>query len=91
MKTTTLLLCATLSAFSVLSLHNGVTAQRKSCPLGMFCPISANCTDNTSLCVVMCPTEEALFQQGNHLTGDCEKGSYVYIAIVANYKIAAKL
>ena len=60
----------------------------------MFCPIDAkaNCT-NATLCVVMCPTEKDLMQQGNHRTGKCEKGNYgcscllelVHMYIVATY------
>ena len=49
-----------------------VFAQR-SCSPGMFCPIGANCTSNTNLCVIHCATETDHIQQGNHLTGNCER------------------
>ena len=58
--------------YVVLLLSLGVFAQR-SCSPGTFCPIGANCTSNTSLCTVMCPTETDRMQQGNHLTGNCER------------------
>ena len=65
-------ICVLLYVVSLLSLSLEALAQR-SCSLGMFCPIGANCTSNTNLCVIHCPTETDHMQQGNHLTGNCER------------------
>ena len=64
----------------MLLLSIDIPAEMKSCPIGMFCPIGANCTNNATLCVVMCPTESDIMQQGNYVTGNCERGSK-YVAI----------
>ena len=48
-------------------------AAAQSCFPGRFCPIDTNCTGNTTSCVVVCPTESDNMQQGNHLTGNCER------------------
>ena len=69
MKTNTFA-CVLMYVASLLSL--GVFAQR-SCSPGTFCPISATCTSNTNLCTVVCPTETDRMQQGNYLTGKCER------------------
>ena len=58
---------------TVLLLYLETPAAQKSCPLGEFCPINANCTINTTFCVVQCPTERDPMQQGNHTTGNCER------------------
>ena len=47
---------------------------QRNCPPGKFCQIGANCTTNVSSCVTHCPTNSDRMQQGNHLTGNCEKG-----------------
>ena len=69
-------MCVLLYVVSLLSLSLEALAQR-SCSPGMFCPIGANCTSNTNLCVIRCPTMTAIvtdrMQQGNHLTGNCER------------------
>ena len=65
-------MCGLLYVVLLLSLSLGVFAQR-SCSPGTFCPIDANCTSNTNLCTVMCPTKTDHIQQGNHLTGNCER------------------
>ena len=51
---------------------------RRSCPPGRFCPINTNCTNNTTSCVIVCPTESDYEQQGNHLTGNCEKCKFYF-------------
>ena len=75
MMVTALFVYSILSTCSVLSLSIDVPVEMKSCPIGMFCPIDANCTNNTTLCVVTCPTESDIMQQGNHVTRNCERGS----------------
>ena len=55
---------------AVASFSYGVCMQ-KSCPLGTFCPIEANCNSNTSLCVVECSPRTT---QGNWSSGNCEHG-----------------
>ena len=65
--------CFLISALSMLSLSNDVLAQRKSCPLGRFCPVGVNCTSNPSVCVVVCATHSDYMQQGNWTTGNCER------------------
>ena len=85
MATDTFMCVLSLYVVSLLSLSLEVFAQR-SCSPGMFCPIGANCTSNTNLCVIHCPvgpnhvpwTDSTLdpsgrVQQGNHLTGNCER------------------
>ena len=58
----------------ILLLYLGTSSAQtdRSCPLGRFCRLNANCTANTTFCVVQCPTESDLIQQGNHSTGNCE-------------------
>ena len=56
----------------LLNIKAAFAAQR-SCFPGRFCPIDTNCTGNTTSCVVVCPTESDHMQQGNHLTGNCER------------------
>ena len=75
MVTTALFVYAVLSTCLMLSLSIDVPAEMKSCPIGMFCPIGANCTNDATLCVVTCPTESDFMQQGNHVTRKCERGS----------------
>ena len=72
MMATKLFMYSVLSALSTLLLCRALLAP--SCPIGTFCPIDANCLDNTSLCVTVCPTENDIMQQGNHSTGNCERG-----------------
>ena len=57
----------------LLLLYLEMSAARRSCPPGRFCRINANCTSNTTFCVVQCPTENDTMQQGNHTTGNCER------------------
>ena len=56
---------------SILSLSLEPFAQR-DCSPGKFCPIGANCTSDT-FCVTVCASQTDLMQQGNHLTGNCER------------------
>ena len=57
----------------------------RSCPLGKFCPVSTNCTADTSMCVVECPTERNIMVQGNWTTGNCETGEMMHF-IVSVYR-----
>ena len=66
-------MCVLLYFVSALLSSIEVFAQLRSCSPGTFCPIDANCTSNTNLCTVVCPTETDHMQQGNHLTGNCER------------------
>ena len=67
-------LIVTLNVVWILLLYLGTSlAQTRSCPPGRFCRLNANCTANTTSCVVQCPTESDLMQQGNHSTGNCER------------------
>ena len=59
-----------LLLLSLLSLSYSLCVQ-KSCPLGMFCPIEANCNNNTNLCVAECDLRTT---QGNWSSGNCENG-----------------
>ena len=72
MATDTFMCVLSLYVVSLLSLSLEVFAQR-SCSPGMFCPIGANCTSSTNLCVTHCATPTDHMQQGNHLTGNCER------------------
>ena len=64
-------MCVLLCVISLLSICLGVFA--RSCSPGAFCPIGGNCISNTSSCTNVCPTEDDRMQQGNHLTGNCER------------------
>ena len=68
-----------LYVVSLLSLSLEAFAQR-SCSPGMFCRIDANSTSNTTLCVTHCATETDHMQQGNHLTGNCERSKLCHDA-----------
>ena len=46
---------------------------QRSCPLGQFCSIGANCSSNASGCVTVCPTDTNRMVQGNWETGHCER------------------
>ena len=58
--------------FCFVSLLSLVFTQR-NCPPGRFCQIGANCINDTNFCVTRCPTDFDREQQGNHLTGNCER------------------
>ena len=76
MMVTSLFAYAVLFTLSVASSSYGDRfARRSGCPLGRFCPINADCTSNATSCVVQCPTERHLMQQGNHTTGNCERST----------------
>ena len=67
-----------LSSLSLSSLFHEVSGQR-TCPPGKFRRIGANCTNNIDICVTECFDAECAFngdcmQQGNHTTGNCERG-----------------
>ena len=64
--------CVSLYIIWILLLYLEVCAAR-SCPPGRFCPIDTNCTGSTTPCVIVCATERDHLQQGNHLTGNCER------------------
>ncbi|XP_065912235.1 neural cell adhesion molecule 1-like [Dysidea avara] len=51
----------------------GSTIAERSCPLGKFCRIRANCSSSSSQCVETCPTNRDRSQQGNWSTGNCER------------------
>ena len=69
--------CVLLYIVWILLLYlEGFSAQR-SCPPGRFCPIDTNCTNNTTSCVIVCPIERDHLQQGNHLTGNCERCKFL--------------
>ena len=78
---TSLFVYTVLFTLSVVMLSYGEFAprfaRRSGCPPGRFCPINANCTSNTTFCVVQCPTETNPMQQGNHTTGNCERSAYM--------------
>ena len=67
--------------FSLLVLAHlaGSAIEPRSCPLGKFCSIGANCNSSKSQCVETCPTTNNRFQQGNWSTGNCERGKPVAI------------
>ena len=46
---------------------------QRSCPLGQFCSLGTNCTNNASGCVAACPTDTNRMVQGNWETGNCER------------------
>ena len=60
----------------ILLLNLEAFAAQRSCFPGRFCPIDTNCTGSTTSCVVVCPIEYDHTQQGNHLTGNCERGKF---------------
>ena len=69
----------------LLLVHIETSAAQRSCPLGRFCQINANCTSNATSCVVQCPTERHPMQQGNYTTGNCERSKLkIYIDYVYN-------
>ena len=45
----------------------------RSCPTEKFCRIGADCTNNMTACVTVCPTETEHMQQGNWISGNCEE------------------
>ena len=65
-------MCVLLCFVSLLSL---VSTQRH-CPPGRFCQIGADCASNINFCVTRCPNDSDHNQQGNHLTGNCERREY---------------
>ena len=75
-RATDIFMCVLLYNVLLLSSSLEAYAQLRSCSPGTFCPIGANCTSNTNLCVDFCPTKNDLMQQGNHLTGNCERGNF---------------
>ena len=70
--------CVSLYVVWILLLNLEGFAAQRSCPPGRFCPIDANCTNNTTLCVIVCPTERDHLQQGNHFTGNCERCKFLF-------------
>ena len=91
----------TLNVVWILLLHLGTSsAQTGSCPPGRFCRLNANCTANTTSCVVQCHivngsgvyTIYDLMQQGNHSTGNCERSKLrLYRDHVVWYNYASRL
>ena len=69
--------------FSIADLlfSHGVVSQRRSCPVGKFCALNANCTSDVNLCVTVCPTPSDRIQQGNWTTGNCERSKLHFVCI----------
>ena len=59
------------------------TLAEMSCSLGMFCPIGADCTNNTNLCITACPTLSDCMQQGS-LKFDLSLASVIVIIILVH-------